>query len=202
VHALTFAYGQRHAREIEAARWQAAAAGVVQHHIIDIGFFGPLLAGSSALTDARRPVPSLHELRPGELRQPPTYVPNRNMVLLSLAAAYAEGQGIRDVFYGAQAQDRAGYWDCSAEFVQRLNAALALNRGAPVRIYAPFAGWRKTDALRLGLDLGVDYARTWTCYRGADRPCGTCTACVERATAFRELGRADPLESPAVDGTN
>ena len=195
VHALSFDYGQKHVREIGAARFQAEAAGVVAHQVIDLGLFRELASTGSVLTDPSRGVPSLAAVPANQRRQPPTYVPNRNLILLSLAAAYAEAHGIRDLYYGAQSQDEYGYWDCTREFVDRVNAVLALNRGASIRIHAPFAGWRKVRELRLGLELGIDYGRTWSCYRGGDSPCGECPACVERAGAFRELGRPDPLMS-------
>jgi 7-cyano-7-deazaguanine synthase len=138
-------------------------------------------------------VPDLDAIRREQRDQPPTYVPNRNMVLLSLAAAYAETVGAETVFYGAQAQDEIGYWDCTLEFVERLNAVLSLNRGRKITVRAPFADMRKSDVLRLGLELGVDYARTWTCYRGAEKACGTCPSCVERSKAFETVGVPDPL---------
>ena len=103
VHALSVRYGQKHAREIEMARWQAAHAGLQTHREVELPFFSGLTAGASALIDAAVPVPDLAQLDAGQLRQPPTYVPNRNMVLLSLAAAHAEAVGAQDVFYGAQA---------------------------------------------------------------------------------------------------
>ena len=194
VHALSFDYGQKHVREIGSARFQAEAAGVVAHQVIDLGLFRELASTGSVLTDPTRGVPAFAAVPKDQLRQPPTYVPNRNLILLSLAAAYAEAQGVRDLYYGAQTQDEYGYWDCTGEFVDRMNAVLALNRGASVRVHAPFAGWRKVQELRLGLELGIDYGRTWSCYRGGDRPCGECPACVERAGAFRELGQPDPLK--------
>ena len=195
VCALTFLYGQKHGRELEAARWQARAAGVREHRVVDLSFFGDLIRGASALTDPALPVVPLAELSAADRTQPPTYVPNRNMILLSLAAACAEARGIRAVFYGAQTQDRYGYWDCTAEFLERLNAALALNRKDAVTIHAPFIGMRKAEELKIGFELGVDYAHTWTCYRGGEAPCGVCPSCEERAGAFREAGARDPLGS-------
>jgi len=193
VHALSYFYGQKHSRELDMAKWQAAAAGAAEHMVIDLGFFAGLTAGGSALTDPDIPVPDMQAVREEDREQPPTYVPNRNMILLSLAAAFAESRGIADVFYGAQAQDEYGYWDCTAEFLRRINRVLSLNRRRPVTIHAPFIAMRKADELRLGRELGVDYAHTWTCYRGATVPCGTCPACAERRAAFRELGIPDPL---------
>ena len=193
VHALTFLYGQKHRRELAAAAWQAHAVGAVAHDVMDLGGVGVLIAGGSALTDPAREVPRLADLDAGELSQPPTYVPNRNMLLLAAAAAYAEARGIGDLYYGAQQQDRYGYWDCTSEFLERINAVLALNRRQAVTVQAPFVGRRKADEIRLGLSLGVDYAHTWTCYRGGDRPCRECPACVERTAAFHEAGVVDPL---------
>jgi 7-cyano-7-deazaguanine synthase len=194
VHVLSFRYGQRHVRELDMARWQAAQLPqVAGQHVVDIGFYADLVAGRSSLIAGGPSVPRLDALRPVELAQPPTYVPNRNMILLSLAAAYAEVRDCPVVFYGAQAQDRYGYWDCTPEFVRRLNDVLALNRGNAVRIEAPFAGRCKAENVRLGLALGVDFAHTWSCYRGQDRPCGECPSCVERQRAFAEAGVTDPL---------
>ena len=195
VYALSFHYGQRHRRELDMARWQAAAAGTaVSHTVLDVSFLADLVRGGTALVEGGRAVPDLADLAASQCDQPPTYVPNRNMILLALASAFAEAHGCPEVFYGAQAQDRYGYWDCTPEFVTRLNATLALNRRTPVQVVAPFAGWRKSEAVRLGIELGVDFARTWSCYRGGERPCGTCPTCVERRTAFAEAGIKDPLE--------
>jgi len=170
------------------------------HQQIDIAFFGELVAGASALTDPAMPVPALDELAPGQLDQPPTYVPNRNMLFLALAAAFAEARGITDVFYGAQAQDRYGYWDCTPEFLNRMNAVLGLNRRQPIVLHAPFMLMRKSEILKIGLDLGVNYAETWSCYRGQDKACGVCPACVERRAAFNALHVADPAAGRTTDG--
>ncbi len=193
IYALSFRYGQRHSRELGAAAEQADHVGVCEHRILDISGFGDLTAGGSVLTDQNSEIPDLASIPETERQQPPTYVPNRNMVLLSLAAAYAEANGVTDVYYGAQAQDEYGYWDCTTEFLERINHLLALNRRQAITIRAPFVAKRKAEVLRIGFDLGVDYRYTWTCYRGGERPCGRCPSCVERASAFAELGRDDPL---------
>ncbi len=194
VDTISFAYGQRHRRELVMAAWQARAAAVRNHCVIDLDFLGPLTAPVSALTGTSVAMPDLDLLTTAERDQPATYVPHRNLVLLSLAAACAEARGIRDIYYGAQSQDRYGYWDCTPEFLERMNRLLSLNRRHAVRVQAPFVGLRKAEELRLGLELGVDYARTWTCYLGSERPCGTCPACRERQSAFLEVGIPDPLE--------
>jgi 7-cyano-7-deazaguanine synthase len=193
LHALSFDYGQRHARELACARTQARAAGVAAHEVIDLGFLGPMLRGGSALIAGGVAVPDLAALDAAALTQPPTYVPNRNMLLLSLAAAYAEAQGLRDLFYGAQAQDEYGYWDCTTAFLDGINAVLSLNRKTPVRVCAPFVALPKRETVRMGMALGVDFAQTWSCYRGGELACGTCPTCVERLNAFRDAGGADPL---------
>ena len=193
VVALSFRYGQKHDRELIMARRQAAAQEDDDHREVDLRSFGSLTRGLSALTDGDVPVPDLADVSEAARRQPPTYVPNRNMLLLALAAACAESVGAQAVFYGAQVQDEYGYWDCTRAFVERMNAVLSLNRGAPVSIHAPFVGMRKADVVRLGCELGVSFADTWTCYRGGEAPCGTCPSCVERQAAFREAGIEDPL---------
>jgi len=194
VHAVSCDYGQRHVRELECAAWQALAAGAEHHRVLDVAFLGDLVKHGTALVRGGADVPDLARVAESDRQQPPTYVPNRNMILLAMAAAYAEARGIADVYYGAQAQDEYGYWDCTAEFVERLNQVLALNRRTPVVVHAPFAAMRKAESLRLGLELGVDYAHTWSCYRGGGTACGTCPTCVERLNAFREAGVPDPLE--------
>ena len=184
LYAMSFCYGQKHSRELEMARWQAGKAGVTEHREIDLSLLAPLVAGATALTDPAMAIPDLVDLKGEELRQPPTYVPNRNTILLSISAAYAEARGIRDVFYGAQAQDAYGYWDCTSEFVGRINDLFALNRRNHVRVHAPFAGMSKTAIVALGRQMGVDYSHTWSCYRGGPEACGTCPSCVERNKAL------------------
>ena len=193
VHAISFAYGQRHHKELLCARAQAAAADVAAHRVVDVSFLGELLDHGSALLNGGTDVPDLTDLSETDRAQPPTYVPNRNIMLLAMAAAYAEAHGIRDVYYGAQAQDEYGYWDCTETFLQRVNAVLVLNRKEPVRIHAPFIAWPKARIVTLGVELGVDYGQTWSCYRGGEVACGTCPTCVERRNAFRAAGVADPL---------
>jgi 7-cyano-7-deazaguanine synthase len=196
VWAISIHYGQKHSRELAAARWQARAAGVREHRVVDLACLGALLGNASALTGRTRAVPDLAAIAVPDRDQPPTYVPNRNMILLSLAAAWAEAVGASRVFYGAQRQDEYGYWDCTRAFVARLNSALALNRRRPVRVVAPFVAWSKARVLKKGLELGVDYSHTWSCYRGGRKPCGACPSCVERARAFRSVGMGDPLIAP------
>lgn len=193
VYALSVHYGQRHSRELDCARVQADAAGVAEHRVVDLSGVAALVREGTTLVEGGGDVPDLSALSPSQLDQPPTYVPNRNMVLLAVAAAYAEAKGADELYYGAQAMDAYGYWDCTPDFVSRLNAVFALNRRSPVGVLAPFASLRKSETLRIGMRLGVDYAHTWSCYRGAATPCLTCPTCVERRSAFAEVGVEDPL---------
>ena len=193
VHALSFDYGQRHRRELECARWQADALGAAEYRLIELGFVSGLVEGGTTLVSGGGEVPDLSDLSESELDQPPTYVPNRNMMLLSVAVAYAEARGIPDVFYGAQAHGEYGYWDCTQSFIERLNQVLELNRRDRVTVHAPFVDKKKFELVPLGIKLGVDFSRTWSCYRGGETACGTCPTCVERLKAFREAGASDPL---------
>ena len=191
---VSYNYGQRHSKELAEAEWQAAQAGVDEHRVIPLDFVAGLVSAGTTLVHGGGAVPDLDDVPADALSQPPTYVPNRNMMLLSIASAFAEAQGIRDVYYGAQAHDEYGYWDCTAKFIERINNVLGLNRGDAVTIRAPFVEKKKADLVRMGMDLGVHFERTWSCYRGGDRPCGTCPTCVERRKAFDEAGVDDPLE--------
>ena len=193
IYALSFNYGQRHSRELDCARYQASAAGAAEHRIIDIGFMGSILKDGSALITGGAEVPDLAALTEKDLEQPPTYVPNRNMMLLSIAAAFAESRGVQHLYYGAQAQDEYGYWDCTTAFLAAINGVLSLNRRSAVRVHAPFVSRSKAETVRLGIALNVDFANTWSCYRGGERPCGACPTCVERLNAFAANGIPDPL---------
>ncbi len=198
VAALCVNYGQRHNREMECARFQSSAAGVASFFIVDMGCLGTFLKTSSALIQDGPAIPRLDALPESVRQQPPTYVPNRNMILLSVAAAYAESMGAPCVYYGAQAQDEYGYWDCTERFLERINTLLALNRRNAVAVKAPLISNSKADNVRLGMKLGVDFAHTWSCYRGESMACGVCPTCVERIKAFQLVGGTDPL--PYSDG--
>ncbi|MDA0990671.1 MAG: 7-cyano-7-deazaguanine synthase, partial [Verrucomicrobia bacterium] len=119
--AVSFLYAQKHERELAMARHQAAIVGVAEHRELDLSILGAVTANRSALTGDVVPMPNLEELTERQRSQPPTYVPHRNLLFLSLAAATAEGLGMQDVYYGAQAQDEYGYWDCTTAFVEQLN---------------------------------------------------------------------------------
>jgi len=195
IYALTFNYGQKHfTRELSCARWQIDHLGVREHLVIDISFFAGFIGKSSALTSPLNPVPDYASIKPRERVQPPTYVPNRNMILISLACAHAEALGAGFVFYAAQKQDLYGYWDCTEKFIAGMNRVLKLNRRKPVVLHAPFTGFKKGKVLKIGLGLGVNYDHTWSCYRGQTKACGECPSCVERLAAFKANKIKDPLE--------
>ncbi len=195
-HALTVRYGQRHDLEIESAAAVARAAGAASHRVatVDMAF-----AGGSALTDPSLPVPKSRTEEAIGVGVPSTYVPARNTVLLSLALAWAEVLGARDLFIGATAVDYSGYPDCRPEFLGAFEtlAAVATKagiEGESFRVHAPLLRMSKGEIVRRALDLGVDLSLTWSCYDPAPgrAPCGRCDACVLRAKGFREAGVPDP----------
>jgi 7-cyano-7-deazaguanine synthase len=169
---------------------QAALLACREHRLLDLSSLRPLFS-VSALVSEKLAVPTAAAVESDP--QPSTYVPNRNMIFLALAAAYAESHGVDDIFYGAQRHDLYGYWDTTPQFLERLNQVYQLNRKTPVQIQAPFVQYSKADILRLGLELGVDYGRTWSCYEGREVACGRCPTCAERLAAFAEAGVQDPL---------
>lgn len=191
---ITFIYGQKHDKEVTFAREQAAGLGCGAHLVLDLALLRPLFASSALVSESVR-VPDIAAVKGDP--QPVTYVPNRNMIFLALAAAYAETQGVSDVFYGAQAHDMYGYWDTTPQFLAQVNQVYDLNRKTPVQIKAPFVNDTKADVLRTGLELGVDYGRTWSCYEGQELACGRCPTCAERLQAFAEVGVPDPLSYKA-----
>jgi len=193
LHALAFRYGQRHRRELACAQRQCETAGVQEFRCVSMPFLGELLREGSTLMETGGPVPDLDDIPQALRDQPPTYVPHRNMLFLSIAAAYAESIGAARVFYGAQAQDEYGYWDCTPVFLERINALLSLNRRRAVTVEAPLLRNSKADNVKLGLALGVDFSMTWSCYRGEMLACGRCPTCVERLNAFKQAGLPDPL---------
>jgi 7-cyano-7-deazaguanine synthase len=198
-YALTFAYGQRHKREIEAAARVAESLGAAEHRIIDIDLAA---FGGSALTDSAIEVP---KDRPelGEAGQiPPTYVPARNTIFLSYALAWAEVLGAFDIFIGVNATDYSGYPDCRAEFIAafektaNLATAAAIEGSRQYRIHTPIMDMTKAEIILAGTKLGVDYSLTHSCY-DPDRQgkgCGRCDSCRLRLKGFTEAKLKDPIE--------
>lgn len=195
LYALTVRYGQVHSGELEAARRVAGALAVGGHLELAVDLAS---IGGSALTGSV-PVPKDRVLTPAI---PPTYVPARNTVLLSLALGWAEVVGSRDLFIGVNAVDYSGYPDCRPEYLEAFErlAALATRAGVegrPTRIHAPLLRLSKADIVRRGAALGLDYGLTVTCYDPGpgDRPCGRCDSCRLRARGFEEAGLPDPLSA-------
>jgi 7-cyano-7-deazaguanine synthase len=185
--AITVDYGQRHVREVEAARVQAGRWSS-RHDVVDLSDVGRLLTGS-ALTDTvavprgRYDAPTMAA----------TVVPNRNAILATVAAGVAVARGAPAIVLGIHSGDHHIYPDCRPEFVTALHRLLSVANDRDVRVDAPFLHTDKAGILRVGVALDVDYAATWTCYVGGDVSCGTCGSCDERRAAFDRVGIPDPL---------
>lgn len=194
--ALTFRYGQRHAAELDAASAVARQIGVVRHEFIDIDL--KRVGGSALTTDL--PVPTDRSPQEMGAEIPVTYVPARNTIFLSFALAWCEVLGAGDIFIGVNAIDYSGYPDCRPEFVRAFEMMANLATRASVEgrlryhVHTPLIALSKAEIIRRGLDLGVDYSLTRSCYdpdaRG--RGCGRCDACVLRLKGFAEAGVTDP----------
>lgn len=191
-YALSVAYGQRHAAELDAARRIAAALGAREHRVasVQLGQFG-----GSALTDDNIPVP----VEGSTAGIPVTYVPARNTVMLSIALAWAEVLGANHIFVGVNAVDYSGYPDCRPEFIAAFEtmanlATKAGVEGTRLRIHAPLIALSKADIIRRGSALGVDYGQTVSCYQADDagHACGVCDACRLRRAGFEAAAIPDP----------
>ena len=188
VHALSFDYGQRHARELDTARQVCSSLGV-PHQVVDIRAIHGLI-DNSALTNPEADMPN-GDYATDNLRN--TVVPNRNMILLSLAIAKAVNIGAGRVDYGAHGGDHILYPDCRPEFVEAMNHVAGIANFEPVKLHAPYLASNKAEILREGLAMGLDYRHTWTCYEGRELACGVCGSCRERLAAFSANNVTDPL---------
>ncbi|MET0500031.1 MAG: 7-cyano-7-deazaguanine synthase QueC [Candidatus Binatia bacterium] len=197
IHTLSFQYGQRHLRELEAAKRVAAFLGSENHLIIE---FDLRAIGGSALTD-RIEVPKSRS--PAEISHgiPVTYVPARNTIFLSFALALAERIEAGDIFFGANQLDYSGYPDCREEYIRAFEkmAELATKAGVEgksrIKIHVPLIAMTKAQIIRKGIELGLDYALTWSCYDPASdgHACGLCDSCQLRLRGFKEAGLNDPI---------
>jgi 7-cyano-7-deazaguanine synthase len=203
-HALSFRYGQRHAVELDAARRVAEHLGVARHIVLDIdlrAFGGSALTGDLPVPKGRRP-----EEMAGEI--PVTYVPARNTIFLSFAVAWAEVLGAADIFIGVNALDYSGYPDCRPEYVEAFERMSNLATRAGVegttrfRIHTPLIRLTKAAIIRKGLELGLDYAVTRSCYEPSAEglACGECDACLLRLKGFAEAGLEDPAPYRRIPG--
>lgn len=187
VEVLSFNYGQRHKKELEFAKKTCEKLGVNQK-IVDITAINDLVQGSALTSDIA--VPEGHY---AQENMKLTVVPNRNMIMLSLAVGYAVSKEANTVFFGAHAGDHFQYPDCRIEFIQQLSELTKIANFIPVEVKAPYSLMDKGDIAIKGTQLGVDYALSWTCYAGQERPCLRCGADCERTQAFQKANRQDPL---------
>jgi len=201
--ALTFDYGQRHRIELEAAARVARSLGAVEHLVVKIDLSA---IGGSALTDAIE-VPKDRPIETMASGIPPTYVPARNTVFLAVALGWAEVIGARDLFLGVNAVDYSGYPDCRPEFLEafeqlaRVATVAGAERGERLEVHAPLLEMSKADIVRRGIELGVDFGLTHTCYDPVMKvgkavmalACGRCDACRLRLRGFEEAGVEDPV---------
>lgn len=194
VHTLTFYYGQKHSRELESAEKvvrEAKSRGNVRSISVDISTIHDLISFGALTGDEK--VPKVFYT---EESQKKTIVPNRNMILLSIATGYAVKIRAKEVHYAAHMSNYSIYPDCRKEFVKAFDTAVYLgNIWSPVEIKAPFIDMTKAEIVKLGLKLRVPYELTWSCYEGDERPCLSCGTCLERTEAFLMNNAKDPLLS-------
>ncbi len=193
-YALSFSYGQRHDRELESAMKVGKFFDVKEHRIVHLDL-GDIVR--SALTIGDDPLPE--EREPEDMQDiPSSYVPARNTIMLSIALAYAEVVDADSIFIGVNALDYSGYPDCRPEYIEAYQklANLATKRaiqGKPVTVETPLILMTKAEIIMKGMELGVPYDLTWSCYRGGEKACGRCDSCVLRLKGFREAGFEDPI---------
>ena len=198
VTALAITYGQKHDKEVQAARAVAAHYGVELIEL-DLSLIFRYDTTCSLLTGSDTEIPKesyADQLKKTDGKPVSTYVPFRNGLFLSSAASIALSKGCEVIYYGAHSDDAAGnaYPDCSDAFNKAMNDAIFIGSGNQLRIEAPFVKLTKADVVKMGLELGVPYELTWSCYEGGESPCGVCGTCRDRAAAFAENGVADPAQ--------
>lgn len=192
---LSFRYGQRHSRELEAARAVCRHYGIGRQVVVDIDLSS---FETSALTSRKVQVPRGRSLEGMGADIPVTYVPARNIIFLSVAAGLCETVGADSIFIGANALDYSGYPDCRLEFFQAFERVLEVGtkagvEGRPITVQAPILGMSKSDIVRLGKELKAPLHLTWSCYQGGERACGRCDSCLLRLKGFKEAGYEDEI---------
>jgi 7-cyano-7-deazaguanine synthase len=187
-YAISFDYNQKHNKELGLAKQTCEKLGV-NHRIVDLSVLNQV--APSALTRDNWEVPEGH-YEAENMKE--TVVPNRNMVLISLASAYAMGLKAAKVFYGAHGGDHAIYPDCRPEFAEKLAEVIKIADWNVTELEAPYLKMDKGDIVTKGKELNVDYSLTWTCYKGKEKACGKCGSCQERLEAFKKAGIDDPIE--------
>lgn len=196
VVALSISYGQRHEKELKAARDVARYYHVEQRFLDLAAIFAD--SSCSLLAHSEKEIPKesyAEQLEETDTKLVSTYVPFRNGLFLSSAASMALSLECSVLYYGAHHDDWAGnaYPDCSREFVVAMNNAIKEGTGGELHMEAPFVEWSKADIVKKGLELNVPYELTWSCYEGGDKPCGVCATCIDRRRAFELNGSVDPL---------
>lgn len=192
---LSFRYGQRHSRELEAAKAVSSYYGTKKHVIVDLDLSS---FETSALTSAKFEVPRGRSLREMGTDIPVTYVPARNIIFLSVAAGLCETIGASSVFIGANSIDYSGYPDCRPEFFQAFEKVLQVGtksgvQGKGIKVEAPVLHMGKADIVRLGKELRAPLHLTWSCYQGGEKACGRCDSCLLRLKGFKEAGYEDEI---------
>lgn len=177
---VSFDYGQKHKKELEYLSWHLGHLLIAPERLIHVKINHRFLSSSLVSTEM--------DVFDSSNQNPSTYVPNRNMIMLSVAIGIAEDNGIGEVYYGAQRQDTYHYWDTNNSFLEKINSLLSVNDRTEITVKAPFIEMSKTEVVATAIKLGVDVSKTWSCYSGKDEPCGKCHTCIEREIAFKSNG--------------
>ena len=188
ISALSFDYGQKHSKELHFVE-KFCTQESIDSKIVDISSIKELFQGSSLTDDID--IPKGH-YEDDSMKS--TVVPNRNMILISLALGYAVTKEAEEVWFGAHAGDHAIYPDCRPEFVEKMDSVARIANYSPIAIKAPYITMSKTEILAIGLNMQLDYGLTWTCYEGKDLACGSCGACHERLESFAANNVIDPIK--------
>jgi len=186
--AISFDYGQKHKKELKCAESQCHILNM-PHKILDLSFMN--VNFKSSLLNSGEDIPEGHY---EDENMKSTVVPNRNMILLSIAAGVALSEKRNFLFYGAHGGDHAIYPDCRKEFIESMQKTLKLCDWEHLNLQVPYLNLDKSEIVKKGLELNVDFSKTWTCYKGLDKPCGKCGSCVERLEAFEKNNTHDFLE--------
>lgn len=187
VEAITFNYGQKHKIEIEYAKAACEKLGI-DHEIVNLDL-QKILAGSALVGDSDIPEGNYDKEK---MKQ--TVVPNRNMVMISVAASLAIKNELDYLWYAAHSGDHEIYPDCRPEFIRKMAEVLSICDYHKINFEAPFQDLSKAEIIKVGLDMNLDYSNAWTCYEGKEKPCGKCSACLERAASFQANQVNDPLD--------
>ena len=186
IEAITFNYGQKHNKEIEYAKSNCVELNI-KHEVVNLDLEN-ILAGSALVGDIDIPEGNYDKEK---MKQ--TIVPNRNMIMISVAASLVIKNDIEYLWYAAHSGDHEIYPDCRPEFIDKMAAVLEICDYHKIKFEAPFQNLSKSEIVATGLSMNLDYSKTWTCYEGKEKPCGKCSACLERALSFEANNTEDPL---------